>query len=200
MYIFDFDGTLVDLWPKYYMVFRELLSADTVSLEKYKKAKRLYQNDSELAKHFGLTLPPNYFDEKKELLEDSYYLSFDVPFFEVDVINDWLSREDAFILSKRRKHENLLSQLEKLGIKAEVKTVRDKTKKEWIIENTNQDDNIVIIGDSLEELSASTLPNVKSWITGYGLVSKESIDSMNFTYRYFQTPDDLAEKLRGCLK
>lgn len=200
MYIFDFDGTLVDLWPRYYMVFRDLLSADTVSLEKYKKAKRLYQNDSELAQHFGITLPSDYFDGKKELLEDSYYLSFDVPFFEADVINDWLSREDTFILSKRRKHENLLSQLEKLGIKAEVKTVRDKTKKEWIIENTNRDDNIVIIGDSLEELSASTLPNVEAWITGYGLVSKESIDSMNFMYRYFQTPDDLADELRSCLK
>ena len=63
MIIFDFDGTLVDLWPRYCAVFNDILKS-SVSLNKYKLAKQSLKNDRLVAESFGIVLPKDYYEKK----------------------------------------------------------------------------------------------------------------------------------------
>lgn len=78
--IFDFDGTLIDLWPRYHAVFCGLLGID-ISLEAYREIKKRLVKDEMVAHYFGAHLPDGYFEQKSKRLEDREYFLLDKPFF-----------------------------------------------------------------------------------------------------------------------
>ena len=77
MIFFDFDGTIADLWPRYYQVFLAASGISGVSQWDYVEAKRSLVSDGEVARHFEKTLPEGYFQKKRMLLEAETYLRLD---------------------------------------------------------------------------------------------------------------------------
>ena len=96
MLIFDLDGTLLDLWPKYHYVFCQLTQAEDISKDDYKRAKQILHKDQLVAEHFGYKLPPDYFQQKALLLEAEPVLMLDKLFFNVDTIVKWFVDSDTF--------------------------------------------------------------------------------------------------------
>ena len=76
-YYFDFDGTLVDVWHRFYHVFIDAGKISNVQFNEYKKAKLLFGKDEIVALHFNQELDKNYYFEKRKKLEDFDYLKMD---------------------------------------------------------------------------------------------------------------------------
>ncbi|WP_302429818.1 hypothetical protein [Fusobacterium varium] len=52
-YIIDFDGTIVDVWERYYRIFIEYFKVDILK-EDYKKLKKIFPYDIDLIEHLKL--------------------------------------------------------------------------------------------------------------------------------------------------
>ncbi len=195
----DLDGTLLDLWPRYYRVFCELLHTDDITLERYKEKKRELGQDSAVAAAFGYALAPDHFIRKAELLEDKSYLSLDELYLSQQQIKTLFARGDAMILTKRRQPDNLEWQLDRLGIRVPVTIVRDQTKLQWIKEN-QPDEEAVMVGDSMIDIETGRSSNILVLMTGYGLGTKKQFDSIGIPYTYADTPVSMVEYLSTYLK
>ena len=196
MIFFDFDGTLIDLWPRYYSVFISLTGKHDLSFSYYKWAKQKFQKDIDIASVLGTKLPENYFELKKELLEDKKYLDMDKPFFNVNIINSFFARSNACILTKRRNISNFKWQLNLLNIKCNYFVVENIEKRNWIEQNY-PNEQCVIIGDSTEDLKAAELDNVEAYLVGYGLNTKSQFDECRLKYTFIETPKELLDIFVG---
>lgn len=188
----DFDGTLVDLWPRYYSVFRDILRFD-LNFDDYKITKQRLIKDSCVAKFFHKSLPGDYFQRKTVLLEERKYLQLDRLLIEAEEINDILSG-DCIILTKRKNAENFFWQLSELGLKCKSEVVKKGSKRQWV--ERSHISGGLIIGDSLADLEVAKLPNFVAWMVGYGFGTKEQFNSIRIPYKYVEKP----EKLKLLLK
>ena len=55
----DFDGTIVDVWKRYYQIFVTLTNSACLGFHEYVRAKRKMKNDGQIEKHFSLQLQEN---------------------------------------------------------------------------------------------------------------------------------------------
>lgn len=195
MKIFDFDGTLVDLWPRYYAVFCELTNCN-VSLDRYKDVKRNFVRDERVAAEFGIALSDIYFDRKAILLEEKEFLKLDKLWLSVADTISLFEADGSFILSKRRNRDMLMWQLSYLGLDELVsKThVVSDSKKEWVLEHFPTCDKI-IIGDSLQDLEIGELPDTECIMVGCGLLQKSDFDEAKIHYTYCDTICDVIKCL-----
>ena len=192
MNLIDFDGTIIDLWPRYCAVFNYLLKSN-IELSEYKTAKQKLQRDSLVADYFGLTLSEDYFSMKAIALEDPIFLELDILLFDSIVLNKVLSKNFC-ILSHRRNPESFYLELSRLNIKCDAVVVNSKSKKQWAIDSGAHIDRI--IGDSIQDLEVGSIPGVEAWMTGYGLGTREQFDSANIIYRYVENAQNLMELLQ----
>lgn len=175
IYFFDFDGTIVDVWKRFYSVFLDAGHITNVSFSDYKKLKLALRKDSYIASFFDQVLSNDYYEEKKIRLEEYEYLNLDSLLVEPKKLIDFFKKNEAFILSKRRNKEHLIDELKRLHL-------------DDIIEKTivlNPDDNIskldylkkniscafTLIGDSYEEYEARVLHNSFIILVNTGLFS-----------------------------
>ena len=189
MIILDFDGTLVDLWPRYYAVFRDLTGYNNLKPKKYKLVKQLLVTDDKVADYLGISLQDDYFEQKRELLENDKYLALDKLFFTERELA-LLTSLNPIILTSRHNIDNFYKQLSVLGIKCPAYATNNKSKKNWILENFPSQQGI-IIGDSITDLEVATLPNMKAWMVGYGLQTRKSFKTTGITFNYIASPRDL---------
>lgn len=194
MIFLDFDGTLVDLWPRYYEVFSNLSGFKEISLEIYKKDKKLLLDDEKLASLYKIKLPNQYFRMKREALESQKFLELDeilIPKKQYEI----LKKKEIIILSKRRNPKMLSWQLMKLGINLPYQTLSDnESKKEWIKLNFPTGDHI-IIGDSILDLEAGKLENVTPFMVESGLGTKDTFDQQNLKYKLFRDLSEIITKI-----
>lgn len=196
MIFFDFDGTIVDLWPRYFAVFSELLNLESIDIAEYKEQKQLLIRDDKVAKHFGKQLPFNYFNRKAHLLEKHEYLILDKLFFSKQLINEFFSKYHAMILTKRRDNNSFEKELKLLNINVPKKVISDGTKAKWIEENYKEE-KCIIIGDSIADLEAGKLINTDAYMVNYGLGTKGQFDKTGIPYCGFLTRKDVIEILKG---
>jgi len=187
--IFDLDGTLVDLWPRYWSVFKDILNLD-ISLSAYKSLKQSLKDDRLLANYLGCVLPKDYFEKKRIFLESNKYLIKDRLFFEAEVINKFLEN-DSFILTKRRNYKTTISQINELGIKGKVICIDSCSKISWLKDNVDGSKEFIIVGDSYEELDVAKLENASAYMVGYGLLKYEDYNKKNLPFEYFDDPFSL---------
>ena len=193
--IFDFDGTLVDLWPRFYAVFCNLSRAD-VSLDEYREAKRRLKRDEDVAEGLGVTLPSDYFERKAELLEDKEYLKLDKLLFTPDELVRLLFG-NSLILTKRRNEENFKWELDRLGISCDYKvlTSRDEdTKLRWEEENIKTP--AMVIGDSVDDIRLEQIDGVKAVAVGYGLSNRADFEGTGLCFEYAEYPDEVIEAVK----
>lgn len=193
MRFFDLDGTLLDLWPRYYKVFCSILAISDISFRQYKEKKQELKKDEKVAAAFGYRLPADYFRKKSEFLERKDFLKFDKMWFSKTEIQK-LFRNDSMILTKRRYSDNLKWQLNKLGIKATTVIVGEMTKLQWIENNYPKEDSLMI-GDSIMDLETGYLPNVLPVMVGYGLETRKQFDNLGISYLYLDSAKEVFDYL-----
>lgn len=190
MIYLDFDGTLVDLWPRYFAVFSDLLDLKDLSLDEYKKCKLKYKRDSYVAKCFGKTLSETYFEKKRVLLESREYLMLDSLFISASTLNNF-PKDEIMILTKRRDRSAFCWQLDQLDIDIPFCVLDDeRTKVNWIKQFKSQERGI-IIGDTIADLECGINDFVYPYMVGTGLGSKAEFDKLGITYKFYESIIDV---------
>jgi len=179
MYIIDFDGTLVDIWNRYYTVFNDFWKISSLTLEKYMYLKREYELDSIIIKHLLGEVDASTFERyknfKNEHLEDMAYLKLDSLITQKERLSSFFSENDAIILTIRTNKSNLIKQLNNLGIRglSEKIIILDnngkQTKKIWVENNIGKNISKIVVGDSEMDLYIGELENTRVYLVETGL-------------------------------
>lgn len=185
--VFDFDGTLIDLWPRYYHVFCEASGVDNRQIEfnEYKMYKRLLQKDDSVAKVLGINLPENYYENKRVMLEADDYLLYDVPLIDASSISGYFKHNNCILLTRRRNRPNFFKELERLNYhipedRIDVIIDDSYTKLQWLNDNI-RGEQICMVGDGKEELNVAISRNdVKFYFVNTGLLDNSIIKKNNY--------------------
>jgi phosphoglycolate phosphatase-like HAD superfamily hydrolase len=195
MRIFDFDGTLVDLWPRFHAVFTKL-TGSSVDLHTFRIAKLEYVQDEAVARQFGVRLPSSYFDNKAIMLEDPSFLRLDQLWLGSAGTLDLFSDNESIILSRRRQSDEFKAQLRGLGLEAisERAFVTQGSKLNWVASRfPNQ--HLTVVGDSLADLEIGRIPGVQCLMLGCGLTSAGRLLASGISHWFFPTLPDLLREL-----
>lgn len=196
MVFLDFDGTLVDIWPRFYAAFCELSDAVRLTLEEYRSVKRRLVRDEAIADYLHVHLRENYFQRKKVLLESKRLLKLDRLLLDSDRLNAIIRKKgNILLLTKRRFPQNLAWELDALGLQMPAQVLRERSKAEWIQAHYPTEES-VIIGDSVADLEAGNLPSVKAVMVSYGLGANESFSSAGIPFTLLETPMELYRYLQ----
>lgn len=193
--ILDFDGTLINLWPRYHAVFCCLTNAD-ISLEDYIAIKKKLKKDKDVARYFDIDLSDDYFINKRRALEDRDYLKLDRLIFSTDELNILLDG-DVVILTRRSNEENFAWEMNQLEIQSEYYVLKDRSKLDWAKEflMERHGENAVVVGDMTDDIMLSQLCGVRAIAVGWGLHEREDFDAATGDYEYVDTPWKLMDRL-----
>lgn len=179
VYLIDFDGTLVDVWQRYYVAYTRAAKVD-ISFHDYVSVKRDLEQDTLVAEKFGTILRKEYVEDKKCLLESGELLAMDTLLLNDGEIAKLLLRGDVYIFTKRRDKQLFLLQLEKLGLSGfrDGAIVVDGSlygsKLDYLKSNFTTE-NVVVVGDSEDDAQCSLLPNVKVYLVATGLRNPNNV-------------------------
>lgn len=174
MHIFDFDGTIVDCWHRYYNVFvlANNLETSIIDFLDYKKVKLELEKDELVAKYFDIELSKNYFENKHVLIESIDHLKLDSLIVNKEKLIRFFETNDSIILTKRNNINNFYEQLNILGM-ADLKdksyiVTGNESKFDFFISKFSNSSNCVY-GDSFEEFNFSESINNKVYMVKSGL-------------------------------
>lgn len=174
--IFDFDGTVVNVWKRYYHVFFDYISKNykylQISEHEYQINKTSGVKDHTILENHGIDNfdVSSYVNYRRKALEEKKYLK-------LDVINDGFFmlirflKKEGYLLELatiRRNSKNLYWELEQLGIndifdKVLVFKPENSVKAIYYENQTNPND--IIIGDSVKDMLIGISENKKFFIT-----------------------------------
>lgn len=180
MILFDFDGTIVDVWDRYHRVFIDAAQSHEVPLSDYIGTKRNQIKDSLVAASFGVTLPENYWIKKRILLESPEYLCYDKLIAPADVLLRFFDANDCRILTNRRSRDDFINQLFHLGLQdlAEKSIVLNPdegiTKRDFLC-STYGNAQFFLVGDGDSESKASEVPGSSVFLVSTGLRKPETL-------------------------
>ena len=164
----DLEGTLVDVWERYYHIFTDFFNS-SISFTEYKAAKLKYQNDLKMLKEYLYEDKiESYLKFKKEKLESPEYLKYDT------LLNTSFDLRNTMILTCRRSKENLYEQIHNLNMQVSMDNIivlqpNDVfTKKRYLSEKCG-DEGFILIGDSELEYVCAELPNTEIYLVTTGL-------------------------------
>lgn len=182
-YFFDFDGTIIDVWKRFYKVFSDLNDLKTLSLAEYIILKRKYKTDDAVAKILNVSLKEDYYKLKLQLLEQDEYLQFDQLLIDIKLLNSFIKCNDVYIITKRNIRENFFKEIERLGIKIKKSKLivlgsKEISKNEWFLKNQNE--KFVLIGDGREEYNSRFNTNIVLYMVNTGFLDiNELEDNVN---------------------
>lgn len=180
MLYFDFDGTLVDVWERFYHIFKVASGISEISFEDYVQAKKQIVRDADVALHFGANLPEDYWVKKRSMLEDPAYLAFDRLLLPAEQISSFFENYECRILTNRRNPEAFKAQLMALGLEPLLKKCiilnpdDKKTKAQYLWEN-HPNELVYLVGDAEAEAQAAETDSVRVFLVRTGLRTPESI-------------------------
>ena len=180
MLYFDFDGTLADVWQRYYHVFKDASGIAGMSLETYIRVKREFPQDSDVARIFGGNLPDDYKAKKRSKLEDPAYLAYDRLLIPAEKICAFFKEHDCRILTNRRSAEAFRDQLVSLGLeelvsKAVVLNPNEKIKKVQYLQMTHPKEKFYLVGDAEAEAQVAVLDQAEVYLVRTGLRAPETL-------------------------
>lgn len=173
-YIFDFDGTIVDVWNRYYAIFEGFYSS-MLSKNEYIQFRRT-MTDRELIKFLKLKNEKEFFEYKKERIEKLEFLSMDTLLVDKEKLHDFFVKNNCIVLTSRRNERNYQLEIEKLGLSflkesSIVIEPSDKSvKKTYVLTNReNFDRTFYIVGDSETDLEIGKITGCKTYFVESGL-------------------------------
>ena len=181
MIIVDFDGTIVDVWNRFYAVFCQLTQGRAVDIATYKEMKSALLDDGAIAQELHLEMADGYWEKKRSLLEDHEYLLLDKLLVDPEYLIEWFRAHDALILTMRRNRDNLMWEMRKLGLDAIVdKAVvvdpdSGMTKQEWVEKEGFGSCVEAVIGDSAQDMTIQGVKHARYLHVSTGLQGCEKI-------------------------
>jgi phosphoglycolate phosphatase-like HAD superfamily hydrolase len=180
MIIFDLDGTLLNVWKRYYYVFNTWWKLENLDIEQFVKLKRKLVDDERIIKNFIPNVEEkaiiSYKSYKAETLERPDLLQLDQEFFDLKLLKDV---GNFRILTVRRNTENLFNDLRKRGFDflidyTVVLRPSDKlVKYRWIVDNfstiSSKNEPLLIVGDSETDLLTAKMSQVNVFLVNTGL-------------------------------
>ena len=136
--VLDFDGTIVDVWVRFYTIFCDLTHGDHPSLWAYREAKLRWPDDKVLASIFGLEMNAGYKQKKRALLEDDEYLEKDSLLIDAASLREAMDADGGLVLSRRRNRGAFDRELKRLGLQTIAPRCHllnpdsGVTKREWV--------------------------------------------------------------------
>lgn len=202
----DFDGTVVDILPRYYQVLSDYIFPERMRFEDYCKLKRGGNKDHEIIHELtGQDIDvPDYMKYKREYLEKKHYLRMDKRIGN-PVMNYTLLKQTGYtvtILTQRNNRKNFESQLgwiqEKQicdGYVVVKPQPGENVKKNFLERHALYGD--IVIGDSRMELECAQIDGVRVFIVDTGLISKEYISEhmLSSSAQCFNGYDEVARYL-----
>jgi FMN phosphatase YigB (HAD superfamily) len=188
MIIIDFDGTLVDVWNRYYQVFLCVtqLSEKDIPLSYFKQLKQKYLQDAIISNKYGVLYTQEMRNTKRVLLEEREFLSLDTPLINESNLEWVMARNDTLLLTIRRNPENLEKQMESLGwgkllpkvhvLPAGDVDIKYKYAKTLVTDGST----IHCIGDSESDFAIGKLDHAKVYTVSTGLRRIGRNNSGNF--------------------
>ncbi len=180
----DFDGTITDIWRRYYALVSDFFGLSDDLFLLYRNLKKTLPDDRKLLPCFiGMDSKQveKYLDFKHQSIESKEYLSMDTLLIEPEILKSMLDRYNFNILTIRKNPDALYEQYRALGIEfLKSKTVVLKpegsdSKLNWIKQNTEKSDQVIIVGDSETDLAAGTMELCKTFFVCTGLRSLEAM-------------------------
>jgi phosphoglycolate phosphatase len=194
----DFDGTIVDIWARYFAVFKDYFCLPSSFFPEYKRLKYIFPNDRELAYHlFHLSEIEinSYLRFKHTWLEDRRYLHLDTLLVNHDFLENFFEKTNAKILTTRNNEGAFMEQLDFLQISflkhraIVLKPQGIKTKYDWLLQS-EKNGSVIMIGDSEIDLKAGTLPNSTAFFVKTGLRDHQSISDDLKHFRAYENFQD----------
>lgn len=186
MILLDFDGTIIDLWPRYHAVFCALTKAD-INLSTYKTLKQKLKKDELLCKHLGIEIPVDYFVMKSKMLEDKNFLKCDKLIVAKETLLEFAQKNNVKILTARRYPENFEWELDFLGLTSLrcCSICVNEPKKDWVKSSALSKG--VIIGDDARDLQVASNPGFSAIMVLSGLGTNQDFAKTKIKYSVFET-------------
>jgi phosphoglycolate phosphatase-like HAD superfamily hydrolase len=184
----DFDGTIIDVFPRYYGILTEYISSknnDQLDYFMYKELKRLGKKDHVIVRELLNNLEfdiNDYVNFKRENLEKFSWLRKDIIIGDPITAFNKLKRNGyrIILLTQRNNEITLFRQLNYLKIRDEfdeVVMLKPKyglnVKAEYLKKFFRPND--IIVGDSYVEIEVSKLLNIKGFFVDSGLFSSRAL-------------------------
>lgn len=193
MMLIDFDGTIVDLWPRYHGVFCALTGA-RIDPDAYKAAKQAHKRDEDLARFLGVSLPRDYFSGKAVLLEEPEFLALDRLLVSREKLLRYMQQKDARILTARRRPDRFLWELDRLGLSQlrERAICVSGPKAGWVAANVPGEG--IIIGDDVKDLQTVTVSKLEAVMVQTGLYTREDFRNTGLPHTLVQSLDEYMDR------
>lgn len=126
---FDFDGTLIDVAPRHFRVYQECVKSfggRSLDMNEYWRLKRCKTDWSEICSQSNISYSQKdlFLAEFRHKIELADYLKIDALFPGVEGLLERLSAQhECYLVSLRRKHNNLLQEIEWLGLTRRFKEI-----------------------------------------------------------------------------
>lgn len=195
--IFDFDGTLADISRRHYAVYKTVVSlfgGTPMSQATYWKQKRENTPWPKLISDSQLSLnnEKRFLKKFTELIEQPRMLALDELFSDtIETLESLSAHHDLILVSLRRKHVNLTSQLNTLNIThyfAYVLSGHSETKegvlqkKAEVIRQQGLTDAAFLLGDTEADISAAKQLNIPAIALTTGIRSKSYLLTLDAAY------------------
>lgn len=204
----DLDGTLLDVWPRYYAVMDKFLERHgliTPSLNEYKRQKLQWVQDEAILRHAAFGYPdggrellPMYRSWKQEALESTPILRLDRP---IGLLNVFAARvSPAYrlnLISIRRNPELAMRQLRRLNMidpfeRIDFVSPSRTGNPKWDAIRERAGPHDVMIGDSEIDLACGSMLGLRTFHVRTGLRSFEYANRDHPAYELGQYDDLLA--------
>lgn len=176
--IFDLDGTLLNPFPRIYNIHVDLshkYHLSPLSFQKYRQMKRNKIPEISLIQSRSLNIKKSYEKERKRLLENIRYISFDTLYpFTLDVLKILKKNHYLYLATVRKNKKILMDQLCNLKINNYFDRVLVPKSKEDI-KISSQREETIIVGDTEADILVGKKFNLITIAITYGMRSKNML-------------------------
>jgi phosphoglycolate phosphatase len=212
-YIFDLDGTILDTSERYYFIYYKIVKefgGDPLSKNMYWDYKRDKVSENEIMKasHLHQSYSKEYKTLRQEYIESDHYLKLDKIWPELfDFIPTSKIFNKILLLTFRQKKQQLITQLENLGIlnwfekiltveSSDQRIDRDKLKADRILKSCSSDLKGILVGDTETDIKTGKLLGLKTIAVSFGIRNLKHLTHENPNV-ILNSPQELVEFIKN---
>lgn len=189
---FDLDGTLIDVLPRHFAVYSELVAhfgGNILDKEAYWNLKRDKVKWPVLLRKSNLSpgIEADFLEHFRSKIEARAYLRMDVLFLGVEKkLHDLSLCHELYLVSLRRNHKNLLWEIDMLGLRPLFKDILSghsetdgyDVKMKLIGEVLGSEASALVVGDTEADIITARELGLRSVAVGSGIRSVEFLQTL----------------------
>lgn len=191
---FDLDGTLINPLPRLYAIHTNLTkkyNLPNLSYRAYAKYKRRHLPELSWIDAKHKNQKQRYIKKRELLLESTKFLAMDILYPDViPTLKTLQEKHNLYLLTVRKKRENLINQLQRVGITIFFKKIFSSsgedsaTVKERLLKHSGLplDKSAVVVGDTEIDIEAGRKTGIQTVVIQNRLRTKEHLLAYNPDY------------------